>query len=74
MIDILTTRFHDAYTYLISEGGADNGNDNLIKERHIGGITRLNGDIKKYGMVVKSSESIVSIDDESCKSSLCLLI
>lgn len=29
MIDILTTRFHDAYSYLVTENG------NLIKDQHI---------------------------------------
>lgn len=28
MIDILTTRFHDAYSYLVTENG------NLIKDKH----------------------------------------
>ncbi|KAG5671432.1 hypothetical protein PVAND_001628 [Polypedilum vanderplanki] len=67
MIDILTTRFHDAYTYWKSESGvAHVGNNNdLINYRHNNNINKSNGDIKKgsNGWIDKNIQS--NNDDDS---------
>lgn len=63
MIDILTTRFHDAYSYLVSED-VNNQNDNnndIMKEKT--SINRFNSEHIKY---TKSETTLKDVEQVSC--------
>lgn len=63
MIDILTTRFHDAYSYLVSEDVSrqnDNNNDIMKKKTS---INRFNNEHIKY---TKSETTLKDPDQVSC--------
>lgn len=57
MIDILTTRFHDAYSYLVTE------NSNLIKDQHIAQTKHRNDDYKQQKSIVTTT--LKDDDDQS---------
>lgn len=54
MIDILTTRFNDAYSYLVTENG------NLIKDQHIEPTKQRNDDYIQH----KSVKTTTLKDDD----------
>lgn len=63
MIDILTTRFHDAYSYLVSEDVSrqnDNNND-IMKEKT--SINRFKSEHMKY---TKSETILNDAEQVSC--------
>lgn len=66
MIDILTTRFHDAYSYLVSEDVSrqnDNNND-IMKEKT--SINRFNNEHIKYTKsetTLKDAEQVSSVNN-----------
>ena len=63
MIDILTTRFHDAYSYLVSEDVSrhNNNNNDIMKEKT--SINRFNSEHIKYN---KSETTLKDSDEVSC--------
>jgi hypothetical protein len=57
MIDIVTTRFHDAYSYLVSDVNAQSNNNNNLKHTT---INRYNEELRKNNHFIKMNGNSVN--------------